>query len=157
MCHFLLSQRSKWFLYSFAVPRPVNPFRTILPILWGHFQLLLFRQWFSVYPRCLVHRSMPAWLSRRAFSARHEDDTTIDRSSRTPVCGYRSLHLRHSAGTKQSHEERTLAFDCSAQRTLSQCLALQNLVTKMAASNYQVSNTVTVLPGKEAIQSQFPL
>lgn len=75
------SECTERFFFPYAVPGPVDPLRTVLPILWGHFQLLLVRQWFSVYPRCLVHRSVPARLSRRAFSARHEDDAKIRVSS----------------------------------------------------------------------------
>lgn len=65
------------FSFPFAVPRLVDPFRTVLPVVWGHFQLMLFRQRFSVYPRCLVHRSVPARLSRRTLSSGHEDGDTI--------------------------------------------------------------------------------
>lgn len=76
-CCFCIQTSKPFIFLHFLVPGPIHPFRTVLPILWGHLQLLLFRQWFSVYPWCYVNCPMPPWLPRCALSDGPQDDDAI--------------------------------------------------------------------------------
>lgn len=60
------------------VPGPVDAVRAVLAVVWGHVELLFFRQRLCLHPRCLVYRPLPDGLPWRAFTDRRQDGAPID-------------------------------------------------------------------------------
>lgn len=76
-----------------SVLGPVDAFWTVLPLMWGHVQLLYFWRRLRFYPRCLVHWPLPPRLPGRALSDRHEGSSPIGTKTRKAT---HSLDLRQN-------------------------------------------------------------